>query len=183
MSENPRTQTLVDETMLMMRVVMNVEQVGNCWEWTGATSSTGHPIINLRQKIDGMPRTGCNLVRRFVYMLNGGELKHRQPIDCRCSNKLCVNPAHLFQSTSQKVAKKAAKRGMWSGEARSRKISAKKRQQSKLNPSIAADIRLSNESGPILAERYGVNKSLVNSIKRGEIWKDYSSPFAGLGAR
>jgi hypothetical protein len=181
--KNPRTQTLIDETMLMMRVVMNIEQVGDCWEWTGAVGHTGHPIINLRQPIDGLPRKGCTLVRRFVYMLAGHTLIPRKPIDCRCNNKLCVNPAHLFQSSSAKVAQKAAQAGAWKGEARARKISAKKRAKAKINFEIASEIRLSPESGPVLAARYGVDKSLVNNIKRGTIWRDYSTPFAGLGAR
>jgi hypothetical protein len=181
--KNPRTQTLIDETMLMMRVVMNIEEVGDCWEWTGAVGNTGHPIIHLRQPIEGMPRKGCALVRRFVFMLNGGKLVDRKPLDCKCGNKLCVNPAHIKQSTTSKVAKRAAQNGAWKGEARARRISAAKRAKSKLNIELAREIRLSPESGPVLAARYGVDKSLVNNIKRGTIWRDYSTPFAGLGAR
>jgi hypothetical protein len=182
-SKNPQTKTLVNETMLMMRVVMHVEDDGDCWEWTGATSSTGHPIINVRQDVPGMPRKGCHLVRRLVRVLDGHEITAREPIGCRCNNKLCVNPAHLFQSSVAKVAQKAAKAGAWTGAARARKISAKKRANAKINFEIASEIRLSTDSGPVLAERFGVHKSLVNSIKRGVVWRDYSTPFAGLGAR
>jgi len=32
----------------------------------------------------------------------------------------------------------------------------------------------------VLAERYGVSKSWINRIKRGEVWRVLSSPFAGL---
>jgi hypothetical protein len=182
--KNPRTQTLIDETMLMMRVVMNIEEEGDCWMWTGTTTNkTNLPIINLRHPVPGMPRTGCALVRRFVYVLNGGELKPRQPIDTKCGNKLCVNPAHLFQSTIQKVAKKAAKKGAWTGEARARKISQAKRKTAKLTMEKATGIRLSSESSADEAARHGVNISVIKSIRRGVIWRDYSSPFAGLGAR
>ena len=186
--KNPRTQTLIDETMLMMRVVMNVEEVGDCWEWTGSvTKDTGHPIIHMRQPVQGMPRTGCMTVRRLVFMLNGGTLVPRLPIDCKCGNRLCVNPAHLVQSSIQKIAQRAAKNadqtGAWKSEDRRRRISLAKRQKAKINLDIARDIRMSPESGPVLAERYGIDKSLVSSIKRGVIWRDYSSPFAGLGAR
>ena len=39
---------------------------------------------------------------------------------------------------------------------------------------------MSTESGPALADRYGVNRSLINRIKRGDAWKDYTNPFGGL---
>ena len=42
------------------------------------------------------------------------------------------------------------------------------------------EIRLSEDSGPVLAERYGVNRSLIGGIRRGTAWRDYSNPFAGL---
>ena len=46
----------------------------------------------------------------------------------------------------------------------------------------AREIRMSDESGPVLALRYGVDKSLINGIKAGRNWKEYSNtnPFAGL---
>ncbi|MGV2480270.1 UNVERIFIED_CONTAM: hypothetical protein IGO34_26065, partial [Salmonella enterica subsp. enterica serovar Weltevreden] len=98
--------------------------------------------------------------------------------------QLCVNPAHLPASTISAVAKAAADRGVFSGIARAAKIAAARRAQSaKLDIQKARDIRMSSESGPVLAARYGVNKSRINAIKRGEAWKDHVNPFYGLGAR
>jgi hypothetical protein len=181
MNPNPRIETLVKESLLMMRVTMNIEDNGNCWIWTGAVNQQDHPIIHLRQPLYG--HKGCLTVRRYVFLLTHGVLPPRQPIGCRCGDKLCVHPDHLFLSTPSKIAKLAAKRGAWKGQARAMKISIAKRTAGKLDADKAAEIRMSDESGPVLAARYGVDKSLINNIKRGNVWKDYGNPFAGLGAR
>jgi hypothetical protein len=46
----------------------------------------------------------------------------------------------------------------------------------------ARTIRMSGESGPVLATRYGVNRSVINNIKLGRSWKDYKNPFSALMA-
>ena len=181
MSKNPRIETLVAESLLMMRVVDKIDDDGECWMWAGALSNEGHPIIHLRQPVYG--HTGCLTVRRFVWLLTHGILQPRAPIGCTCGEKLCVNPAHLYQSTVSKVGKIAAKNGAWKGRDRAIKISMTKRASAKLDIEKAREIRLSLESGPALAARYGVHKSLINGIKRGTVWRDHSSPFAALGAR
>ena len=181
MNPNPRIDTLVKESMLMMRVVMNIEDDGECWMWTGALNQQGHPIIHLRQPVYG--HSGCLTVRRYVFLLTNGFLLPRQPIVCKFGEKRCVNPDHMRQSSISEIGKAAAKNGAWQGLDRAIKISRAKRATSKLDAEKAMEIRCSDEPGPVLASRYGVDKSLVSSIRRGVIWRDYSSPFAGLGAR
>lgn len=152
---------------------------GDCLIWQGAVGDAGYPIM----KRYGGP---CLLVRRVVVGLDGREPKPRQPVTCTCDDKRCVAPDHLKLSTWSKVGKKAAAKGAFSSKARGSKIAASRRESSgvKLNADIARTIRESTESGPVLAARYGVNKSRINAIKRGDAWKDYTpSPFAGLGAR
>ena len=80
------------------------------------------------------------------------------------------------------AAQRAAKKGAWKGKARAAKIASTRRANinKKLDMDKAREIRMSTESGPVLAARYGVNKSLINGIKRGTAWKDYSNPFAAL---
>lgn len=180
--KNPRTATLVAETMEMMRIVQNIEQRGSCWIWTGAVSDNGYPIIHYRRPGAGSAQVGCQLVRRVVVRLNGGKLAPRQPVGCTCDEKLCVHPSHLFPSTTSKISQKAAKRGAFSSPTRGARIAASRRGKMKLNIDKAREIRVSSESGPVLAARYGVNKSMVNNIKAGRSWKEYGL-FAGLGAR
>lgn len=169
------TSTLVDQTLEMMKIIERTEEYADCHLWTGATGDSGHPIY----KPTGC---GCILVRRAMFRLNGGELEHRVPIDTTCGEKLCVNPGHLVKSTPGAIAKKAALRGKWSGKARCAKIAEAKRKNCKLTMEAAREIRMSSETGPVLAARHGVNRSLITSIKLGKAWKDYSNPFAGLMA-
>lgn len=150
---------------------------GECWIWQGAYSSNGYPIM----KAAGV-KSGCLLVRRLVVELDGRPAKPRQPVAASCDDKRCCNPACLKPSSTSAIGKKAGKNGAYSRMSRRAKIAASRRGHGKLNYEQAAEIRLSKESGPVLAERYGIDKSMVNNIKRGEAWRDYSSPFAGLMA-
>lgn len=151
------------------------DEVGECWLWNQATSKGGYPIMKIRG-------CGCKYVRRIAAELAGHELAPRQPVATSCNEKLCVNPAHCDPSTIQAVAKKAGEAGAWSTPKRSAKIAAAKRAKGKLTADQAAEIRASTESGPVLAARFGIDKSMVNNIKRGEAWKDYTNPFAGMFA-
>lgn len=162
--------------MTLDDIKANCEEVGDCWIWKGAISESGYPIVKVRGE-------GCRLVRRVVAEMSGITLKARQPTVTTCDDKLCVCPEHVKASTISKVAKAAAERGAFSSPARGAKIARFRRaaHDSKLTESDAEAIRASAESGPVLAERYGVHRSRINAIKCGEVWKQYTNnPFAGL---
>jgi hypothetical protein len=98
-----------------------------------------------------------------------------------CNDRRCVCSDHLRASTTADVSKAAAARGAFSGVARAAKIAATKRATGKINADIARIIFSSDESGPVLSARYGVDRSLVNRIKNGQAWKQYgANPFSGL---
>ena len=166
-------ETIVSDTLALMALIERTEECGDCLLWTGSVGHSGLPIY----KPYGKP---CTLVRRAMFQLNGGTLIPRKPIDTRCGEKCCVNPAHLFQSTTSKVSQRAAKRGAFSGLVRRSKIAESKRSISKLTLEQARDIRVSPETGPVLALRYGVNKAVINGIKNGTRWKEYGGHWAGL---
>lgn len=143
-----------------------------CWIWGGATNSIGYPIIKNGKR-------GCLLARREAARLSGMELTPRQPVAATCGHRLCINPEHLQKSTTQAIAKAAALGGAYSTQQRAKAIAEHKRTKgAKLTLEQARAIRESPESGPVLAERYGVNRTLINAIKRGEAWIDYDDPQA-----
>jgi hypothetical protein len=162
-----------EDLELLTRMLEKVDEIGDCLIWNGAVTSTGHPQI----KVWGC---GCKLARREMFRIVKGNLTPRIPIATKCDERGCINPDHLVESTISAISRKAAKRGAWKSMTRSAKIAAKKRAKGKLTMEQAREIRMSSESGPVLALRYGVNKSLVNGIKAGRNWKDYSNPFQQL---
>lgn len=164
------------ETLNAMRIFASTEEFGDCLLWTGAISKGGYPIFKPTGKC-------CTLVRREVYRLSGRYAAAKQPVMTVCGERCCLSPAHLRATTTSKVAQAAADRGAWSSPLRSAKIAASRRGTMKLTQAEADLIRVSVESGPVLAARYGVCRGMVNRIKAGQAWKVYSSPFAGLGAR
>lgn len=151
------------------------DEVGACWLWNQATSKAGYPIMKVRG-------CGCQLVRRISAMLAGHELKPRQPVITTCEEQLCVNPKHCQPSTPTAVGLRAAEQGAFSQPARGAKIAAARRSSgsAKLTLEQVLAIRASTETERVLAAEYGVNRSVIGGIRRGDRWKDYASPFAGL---
>jgi hypothetical protein len=79
-----------------------------------------------------------------------------------CGQCLCINPKHLALVTFDDVAADRAARGV---QAR-----GPKNGRSKLTPEQVGEIRRSDETQKALAERFGVDPSLVGRIRRGELW-------------
>lgn len=153
------------------------DEVGDCWLWKQGTTSGGYPIM----KVYGC---GCQLVRRLSATLAGKPPAPRQPVDTICDERLCVNPEHMKPTTVSAIAKKAADKGAFSSASRGARIAASRRSgKVKLTDDQVAEIRASTEPETKLGAMYGVNRSYIGRIRRGTDRKDYSNPFAGLGAR
>lgn len=134
-------------------------ELGPCHVWRGhLTDGYGRP------KFIGK----YQLAHRVVFFLEHG--RWPEPCACHhCDNRACVNPAHLFEGT---VADNNADRDA-KGRLGDRKGAANGR--AKLSEQDVRDIRanyaLCRVSQRALARRYGVCKSLVGWIVRGEGWR------------
>jgi len=64
-----------------------------CWIWEGSTDGTGYPNVwNGGSK---------GLVHRMIWQYYYGEIPEGYVIAHNCSNKLCINPNHLYCCTQR----------------------------------------------------------------------------------
>lgn len=155
---------------------MRCAEEGECLIWQQGTDACGYPQMTA-------PGFKTKSVRRIVLELDGRKPRPRRPTMATCGSKLCVLPTHLVTTTTRGVGRAAAARGAFSRPDRIAKVAAAKRAAGKLTTAKAQEIRLSVEPAHVLAEKYSVHKSLINRVRKGERWRDLSSPFAGLGQR
>lgn len=158
---------------LIERIRKHIEEVGDCWEWTGALQPHAPtPVMRFHQK--------TSQVRRFIAIYQGKQLKGRLAT-CKCRNELCVNPEHVVVVSRQRLQQLIAQERQYqTNPVRMKKLAEKARQRSPLTPEQVAEIRESSDSQRVIAARYGITQGAVSSIKRGRTWKDYSNPFVGL---
>lgn len=160
---------------LIAKIQRHVTIEGDCWEWHGCMQGSipmmkhGSKVANVRRLVlieRGVPMTG------FIATYT-------------CGNAKCVNPDHTARSTRTKMNRRImADMNTATNTLRIKRIAeVKRRTDAKLSLDDVSQIRASDEKHEDLAARYGVSKSLIGRIRRGEMWKTFSaSPFAGLFA-
>ena len=165
MNKKPKTKHTIES--LKARTV----EEGDCWNWTGYLGNKVPHVCH-----DGKMHS----VRRLFRDLLGNPVKESWFIYPKCGNGVCVNPDHNTVLSPKQFRQYIGKKA---GGSLTRKIKIqafKHRTMSKLNWEKADEIRLSTEPSRQVAEKYGVNKSLICKIRAGKAWVRYNSPFAGL---
>lgn len=144
----------------------------NCWEWGGCTSSNKRPSVSML--IDGK-RTNMN-GRRASLVLAGPVPKNKIAVaTLKCTNRLCVNPAHAEWLTvsqfRQRIANNATPemKATWlkNGLSQGKRLS-------KLTVDQVREIRASDLKPQELAAKYGICFSNVHRILSGQAWRDVS---------
>ena len=157
---------------LIRKIQAHSVACGDCWEWRGYMSGS-IPTM----KHDGKVAN----VRRLVLIDQGVPMKGFIAT-YTCGNPKCVNPEHTGRSTRAQLNRRIMDdMNTATNTLRIKRIAEiKRRTQAKLSQADVDQIRASDEKPQALAERFGVNKSLICQIRRGEVWRTYSaSPLAG----
>lgn len=150
------------------------EEVGECWEWTGALQSArGSPVMRYERV--------AQPVRRVIAIELGMQVKGRMAT-VRCCNSLCVNPEHVVVLTRKQLQQRTAKvTQLHANPTRCRKLAQTARRTAKLSEAQVAEIRaLEGLTQRQIAGRYGITQATVSAIRRGVKWKDYSNPWLQL---
>jgi hypothetical protein len=144
-----------------------------CINWTGYIHEGRGP--SARMVGHDMPVS----VRRFIWEQRNGKLKTVDIIKATCENPACVNPEHM-----KKQRINSHRKGEVKPIATRMRMAEAMRKIRKLSMEDAQVIRASSDDLKTMAERYGVTRSNISTIRRGITFKDYSANhFTGLGAR
>lgn len=161
---------------LVQSVLDRSVEEGDCRLWTKAKDRQGNPLM----------RHGDNQhrVQNVIWKAAGNELPATHRLIMKCKNKDCILLEHMVRVDRTVPFKIAAAEGKWSGPARAAKLAKSARERiGMFEPDDIIKIRASELTNVELANEYGCNKSSIAQIRRHLTYKDYSSPFAGLGAR
>lgn len=167
MSKGPLMDVLVN------RLKKHSVEVGDCWEWFGSYQSSGKtPAMNFEGHIKP--------VRRHIAE-QLGIARADMVATCKCRNYKCVNPDHVVLMTRTRLAKLIEEEtGYARNPARVKKISDKARARSPVTQEMVEQIRQEDVGLQEMAQRFGIGKTTVAAIRRGEAWRDFKNPFAQL---
>lgn len=147
-------------------------EVGECLEW-GGPMQHGSPIVSIGR--NGGKNHQYRTVRRVIAEIEAGApLSSRIRCVADCGNERCILAGHIAKKTYKQVAAMNKAKGLQSSSHARAAIARGRRNRGdvKLSIEIAREIRASDESGPKLASVYGVNRTLIGAIRRGEVWRE-----------
>jgi len=143
------------------RLRTHMQVVGECWEWTGYKSRGGYGRIRYCGRSVGAHRVSW--IEHFGPIPEGLAVCHK------CDNRSCVNPDHLFIGTQadnmRDMQAKKRRRGV-GGQRGEGHHNAKLREE---------DVRLIRSlagSDKAIAERFGMTRRYIWSVRHGVTWKN-----------
>lgn len=168
-------KSLVVQTKESIQARCEIEN--HCWIWQGYTANKS-PYVSHEGRMQS--------VRRLMYVWSGKTLLPRfKYFAPKCKNPLCVNPSHITVRTQAMQSSVMAKSVQHNAKSRIMKLQklARSRPNVKLDEQKARAICNDERSCLAISIDYGVSKSLISKVKRGQGWKDLSAasnPWQGL---
>jgi hypothetical protein len=158
-------------TTIAERVALHCIGCGGCMVWQGSSSKGKHPQMRIKGRTVS--------VRKALWEEQHGKLPAGHEVAATCETRNCVT--HYAKMTRKQIGARTAATGVYANPVRCAKIAATKQKASGvITREIVQDIRYGPGSLQEAADRHGISKSQAGFIRRGERWKEYSSPFAGL---
>lgn len=152
-----------------------------CWLWAYGLTHDGQPKAHAI--IDGRRITTTG--GRVAWLLAHGSIPEKCVVyRTRCS-KLCVSPHHMSCGTKAQAGEHLKRSGHLRGHPGRCIINKRNRCSTGivLNLEKAREIRASDESIGVLAQRYGTSKSTITDVLRMRRWKEPGfSVFSRLAA-
>jgi hypothetical protein len=127
-----------------------------CWTWRGSIGDEGYGNFWLCGKV--------LKAHRLAYELAVGAVGRGLLVCHHCDNPACVRPDHLFLGSV--LANNIDK--MTKG--RHRALRGAEHPSSIVTPTIARVVLTAAGSQRAIAERFGISRTVVGRIKRGEHW-------------
>ena len=155
---------------LMLRC--KIDEVTECWNWSMSTYDSGLPIVHVRFPWNPNTKKKTTGKRAAFELVSGKPVEKGWFVWSTCGNDLCCNPAHADHGSAKEYGEASKKYG-WhkNSPAHMRANRELMRKRRKLTEQQAQEIRESNLPASYLSEVYGLGKSGINEIKRGNRYK------------
>lgn len=134
-----------------------------CWNWTGGITKTGYGILYVGDTY--------HLAHRLAYGEFVGPIPDGLFILHRCDNRACVNPDHLRAGTHADNMADMKERQRYKLPPKTARARGERNQNAKLSVEAVRDILSSELTKAALAEKYGVDKRTVQSVRARKSWR------------
>lgn len=133
-----------------------VGQKSACWLWQGAFFENGYGVFNWGRATLRAHRVGYELFYGVAVPVD-------HVVMHKCDTPACCNPSHLEVGTPDDNVRDRNSKG--------RQAKGERVNTAKLSEEQVRAIRRDPRQQRVIAAQYGVSKSMIGNIKRGEAWR------------